>query len=163
MRQPRRRDRILRFAPDVMATPAPTHRVLPDTPEHRPVERFWPYAELDEQPSEEELAQLHPELRAVLFGAPALPFSISLAFPAFDGENCTRAIERAQTSDEFTEFADGDVQMFRARFFPGARPADLRDLYELVAPVPGTQVFVDDREVPYARELWLPLVWFLIR
>jgi hypothetical protein len=146
-----------------MPTPDPTARVLPEKPEHRPIERFWPYAELDEQPSDEELAQLHPELRTVLFGSPTLPFSISLAFPAFEGDNGTRAIERARLSDEFTEFMDGDVQMYRARFFPGARPADLRDLYELVAPVSGTLVLVDDREVPFARELWLPLVWFLIR
>ena len=24
------------------------------------------------------------------------------------------------------------------------------------------RVLIDDRPVPYARELWLPLVWFLI-
>jgi hypothetical protein len=24
-------------------------------------------------------------------------------------------------------------------------------------------VLIDDRPLPYARELWLPLVWFLIR
>ena len=34
---------------------------------------------------------------------------------------------------------------------------------ELVAPVPETEVLIDDRPVPYARELWLPLVWFLIK
>jgi hypothetical protein len=39
----------------------------------------------------------------------------------------------------------------------------LRDLYEIVAAVDGTDVLVDDRPMPYARELWLPLVWFLIR
>jgi hypothetical protein len=26
-----------------------------------------------------------------------------------------------------------------------------------------TDVLVDDRPIPYARELWLPLMWFLIR
>jgi hypothetical protein len=36
-------------------------------------------------------------------------------------------------------------------------------LYDLVASVPESEVLVDDRPVPYARELWLPLVWFLIR
>jgi hypothetical protein len=36
-------------------------------------------------------------------------------------------------------------------------------LYELVGSRPETEVLVDDRPVPYARELWLPLVWFLIR
>jgi hypothetical protein len=33
----------------------------------------------------------------------------------------------------------------------------------LVGGLPGTDVLVDDQPVPYARELWLPLVWFLIR
>ena len=45
---------------------------------------------------------------------------------------------------------------------PGGAKAGppLKDLYELVAPVPGAEVLVDDRAVPYSRELWLPLLWF---
>jgi hypothetical protein len=140
-----------------------SERVLPDSPEYRPIERFWPYAELSEQPGEEELAQLHPELRAVLFGAPVLPFSISLVFPAFEGESYPAAVERARKSDEYAEFETAGALTHRARFYPDARAADLRDLYQLVAAVPGSDVLVDDRPVPYARELWLPLVWFLIR
>ena len=56
-------------------------RVLPDHPDYRPLERFWPYADLPEQPTDDELATLHPELAQVIFGAPALPFSISIVFP----------------------------------------------------------------------------------
>ncbi len=146
-----------------MTRPPSDERVLPDRPEYRPVERFWPYAELSEQPGDDELADLHPELRSVLFGAPVLPFSISLAFPAFEGENYERALTRARAADEYTAFESDGVLTHRARFFPGGRAADLRDLYELVGPVPGSEVLIDDRPVPYARELWLPLVWFLIR
>jgi hypothetical protein len=146
-----------------MSVPERPDRVLPDRPEYRPLERFWPYAELDESPSEEELAALHPELRAVLFGGPELPFSISLVFPAFEGESYTAALDRARRADEYTEFTSAGRQHHRARFLPGARPIDLRDLYDLVGSVPGSEVLVDDRPVPYARELWLPLVWLLIR
>jgi hypothetical protein len=32
-----------------------------------------------------------------------------------------------------------------------------------VSGVEGVEVLVDDQPVPYAKELWLPLVWFLIR
>ena len=78
-------------------------RVLPDNPAHRPLERFWPYAELSEQPTDEELAKLHPELREALFGAPRLPFSISLVFPQFDGDDYARAVELARASDEYVE------------------------------------------------------------
>lgn len=146
-----------------MTRPPSDERVLPDRPEYRPVERFWPYAELSEQPDDDELADLQPELRSVLFGAPVLPFSISLAFPAFEGENYERALVRARAADEYTAFESGGVLTHRARFYPGGRAADLRDLYDIVGPVPGSEVLVDDRPVPYARELWLPLVWFLIR
>jgi hypothetical protein len=130
---------------------------------HRPLERFWPYAELAEAPGDEELAELHPELRAVLFGEPDLPFSISLVFPAFEGDKYAAAVERARQSDEYTEYRNAGVRMHRARFFPATRAADLRDLYALMHDVPGSEVLIDDRPLPYARELWLPLVWFLIR
>jgi len=138
-------------------------RVLPETPAHRPLERFWPYAELSEQPSDEELAKLHPELRQILFGAPPLPFSISFVFPKFAGDNYARAVEMAKGSDEYAEIEINGALRHRARFFPGDRPLRMRDLYQVVGDLPETEVLLDDRPVPYARELWLPLVWFLIR
>jgi len=138
-------------------------RVLQDEPEFQPLERFWPYADLSEQPSDEELARLSPELAQALFGARPLPFSISLDFPAFEGELYARAVGLAQASDEYLEtFTDG-VRRHRARFYPGDRPERLRDLYELVGAMAECGVLVDDKPVPYARELWLPLVWCLIR
>jgi hypothetical protein len=36
----------------------------------------------------------------------------------------------------------------------------LKDLFELISPVQGVEVLIDDRPVPYSRELWLPLLWF---
>src|SRR6185436_6991767 len=104
--------------------PSPKHpeRVLPDQPVNRPLERFWPYAELPEQPTDEELAALHPELRQALFGGPALPFSISLVFPKFEGEEYARAIALAREADEYVETTvDGQLR-HRARFYPGERP-----------------------------------------
>ena len=55
----------------------------------------------------------------------------------------------------------GEALRHRARFFPDDA-LQLRDLFELTGPHPGTEVLIDDRPVPYARELWLPLVWFLL-
>lgn len=137
--------------------------MLPEHPTHRPLERFWPYADLPEAPSDDELAALHPELREALFGAPVRPFSITLEFPVFEGDTFARALELARGSDEFQELTHGRVTLYRARFHPGNDPLRLRDLYELVGGVPDSRVLVDDRPVPFARELWLPLVWCLIR
>jgi hypothetical protein len=131
-------------------------------PDYRPVERFWPYVDLPEQPTDEELAALSPELSEALFGTPKLPFSVSLDFPRFDGPDYARAIELARASAEYREFGSGGTQRHRARFYP-QDAVKLRDLFEVVGRFDATEVLIDDRPLPYARELWLPLIWFLIR
>jgi hypothetical protein len=68
----------------------------PDPPRHRPLERFWPYADLPEQPSEEELAQLDPDLYEALFGATPRPFSITVVFPAIDDPRFDEALALAR-------------------------------------------------------------------
>jgi len=139
-------------------------RVLPDEPVYRPLERFWPYADLPEQPTDAELANLHPELRSVLFGAPPLPFSISIDFPRFDGPDYARAVELARASGEYLETTVNGEIRHRARFYSD-EPRRLHDLYEVVSAhvIDECHVLVDDQPVPYAKNLWLPLVWFLIQ
>ncbi len=131
-------------------------------PDYRPVERFWPYVNLPEQPTPEELASLHPELAEALFGASPLPFSVSLEFSTFDGPNFARAMEMAKASAEFRELTHGESVRYRARFYPDKVRA-LKDLFEIVGQHDSTEVLIDDKPVPYARELWLPLLWMLIR
>ena len=131
-------------------------------PDYRPVERFWPYVELPEQPSDEELAALDPELSEALFGTPKLPFSVTLEFPAFAGPDYTRAVEMARGAVDYREVGAGDRLRHRARFYP-QDAVPLRDLFAIVGRFDATDVLIDDRPVPYARELWLPLMWFLIR
>jgi len=131
-------------------------------PDYRPVERFWPYVDLPEQPTPEELASLHPELAEALFGTPKLPFSVSLEFSPFEGDDYARALEMARGSAEFRDLRSGSAVRHRARFFPESA-LQLRDLFEIVGRFDSTDVLIDDKPVPYARELWLPLMWILIR
>lgn len=128
---------------------------------HRPPERFWPYVEKPEEPTADELARLDPDLHNTLFGPRDLPFSVTLVFPPFDGPNYDKAVEKAKASAEYLETGEGANRRHRARFFPGDA-LRLKDLFELVGPVPGVEVLIDDRPVPYSRELWLPLIWFLL-
>jgi len=136
--------------------------MAPDPPKYRPLERFWPYADLPEQPTEQELASLDPDLYEALFGAPPRPFSITLVFPRLDLPGFDRALALARESAEFRETGQGAAHRYRARFW-SSDAARLRELFTLVGPSDLTDVLIDDRPVPYARELWLPLVWFLIR
>jgi hypothetical protein len=137
-------------------TPSP-----PGVPRYRPRERFWPYADLPEQATAEELAGMDPDLYAALFGRPPRPFSITLVFPRVQSPEYERAVALARASAEYRETGAGDAFRHRARFWP-TDALKLRDLFEIIDRFPESEVLIDDRPVPYARELWLPLVWFLI-
>jgi len=130
-------------------------------PQYRPRERFWPYADLPEQLTDREIAELDPDLHAELFGAPPRPLSVTIVFPVLDTPDYKRAVELAKASAEYRESGAGASFRHRARFWP-ADAVKLRDLFELVGGFDSCEVLVDDRPVPYARELWLPLIWFLI-
>jgi hypothetical protein len=131
-----------------------------DPQKYRPLETFWPYAELPEQPTDEELAALDPDLQDVLFGAKARPFSITLVFPPLDVPDFGRALDLARGAAEFRETGAGPGRRYRARFW-SAEALRLRDVFQIVGGSDATEVLIDDQPVPYARELWLPLVWFL--
>lgn len=125
-------------------------------------ERFWPYAELPEEPTPEELASLDPDLHAALFGAPPGPFSITLVFPRFDAPDYEEAVTRARAARDYREIGGGDAFRHRATFQTEDAHA-LHDLFAIVGRYDACEVLIDGRPVPHARELWLPLVWFLIR
>jgi hypothetical protein len=143
-------------------TPAASVAAGDEVPRVQPRERFWPYADLSEAPTPEELAALDPDLHEALFGASPRPFSFTVAFPRFDGPDYERAVTLARAATEYRETGSGTEFRHRARYYPSEIPA-LRTLYEVVAPLDGCEVLVDDRPVPYARELWLPLAWLARR
>ena len=133
-----------------------------DPPKYRPLERFWPYAELPEQPTAAELAALDPDLYEALFGAQTRPFSITLVFPALDVPAfAARARDRRAPRPSSARPAAG-ARCATAPASGRATRRRLRDLFQIVGGSDATEVLIDDRPVPYARELWLPLVWFLI-
>ena len=138
-----------------------TQPMSPDAPKYRPLERFWPYADLPEQPTDEELAALDPDLQEALFGSRPGPFSITLVFPDLDVPEFARALSLARASAEFRETGSGGAKRYRARFYSTDASA-LRSLFEIVGVAEATEVLIDDRPVPYARELWLPLVWLVL-
>lgn len=135
--------------------------MAPEIPRHRPLERFWPYADLPEQPTDEELAAIDPDLHEALFGAEQRPFSVTLVFPDLDLPEFPRALQLARESAEFRETGSGKIHRYRARFW-SSDAARLHELFGIVGVADATEVLIDDRPIPYARELWLPLIWFLI-
>lgn len=125
----------------------------------RPLERFWPYVERPEEPTAEELAALDPDLHAALFGPRERRFSLTIVFGPFEGADFDRAVAMARQSAEYRVVGAGEHLRHRARFFQGDVLA-MRDLFEVVGGHWTCEVLVDDKPVPFGRELWLPLVWF---
>jgi hypothetical protein len=131
------------------------------TPRYRPIQRFWPYVDLPEEPTDEEVAAIDPALRAELFGGETRPFSVSLSFPRFDGDEYETAVGLAKKSAEYQELGSGEAFRHRARYYADD-VAGLHDLWVVVGSHRDVDVLIDDRPVPYARTLWLPLCWFLL-
>ena len=117
--------------------------------------------DLPEQPTPDELAALDPDLRAALYGDRDQPFSVTLVFERFDAPEYEDAIRLARAAPEYREVGTGAALRHRARFFAGD-VVQLRALFDSLDCVADCDVLIDDRPVPYARELWLPLLWFLI-
>ncbi|MEI6668566.1 MAG: hypothetical protein WCP29_10460 [Acidobacteriota bacterium] len=131
-------------------------------PQFRPGDRFWPYAQLDEEPSDEELASLDGDLQdALMENPPRRPFSYTVVFAPFDAPEYEQAVALARASGDYLETGSGERRRHRARFKPDQVVA-MHRLWELVDPRTTSDVLVDDRRVPYARELWLPLLWYLL-
>jgi hypothetical protein len=112
---------------------------------------------------EADISQLSDEMADLLYpGRRPRPFRMGVAFDAFDGPNYPRALELARRSPVYRETRHGETLSHRAEF--EAQDADvLRALYEIVGPITGSEVTVDGRQVPYARELWLPLFWMFLK
>ena len=73
-------------------------------PRFRPRDQFWPYADLEEEPSDAELARLDPDLQAALLeNPPARPFSCTLVFSPFDGPDYAAAVALAKAASDYLE------------------------------------------------------------
>jgi hypothetical protein len=112
---------------------------------------------------EDDISQLSDEMADILYpGRRPRPFRMGVAFDAFDGPGCTRAVELARRSPVYHErVQDGEPRHEAA--FEAAGAATLRELFQIVGQRPGTDVLVDGQKAPYARELWLPLFWIFVR
>jgi hypothetical protein len=115
-------------------------------------------------PKEEpDISHLSDEMADLLYpGRRPRPFRIGVVFDAFGGPNYERALQLARRSPVYKETRRGDVVTHHAAF-DAAEARLLRELYEIVGPITGTEVTVDGKRVPYARELWLPLYWIHLR
>jgi len=86
---------------------------------------------------------------------------VTITFPRFEAEDYAQAVDLARKSAEYLETGSGERFRHRARFYP-KDVEGLRNLWMVVGRLHEAEVLIDDRPIPYARQLWLPLIWFLL-
>jgi hypothetical protein len=112
---------------------------------------------------EDDISRLSDEMADILYpGRRPRPFRMGIAFDAFDGPGYERAVELARRSPLYHERTPGGETRHQAAF-ETAGAGTLRELFQIVGQRPGTDVLVDGKKAPYARELWLPLFWMFVR
>ena len=114
-------------------------------------------------PKEEaDISSLSDEMADLLYpGRRPRPFRVGLRFDTFEGPGLAPALELARRSPEFRESTGSEGTEYHAAF--EAKDArTLRDLFEIVKERPDLEVRIDGKKLPYAHELWLPLVWMFV-
>ena len=114
-------------------------------------------------PKEEaDISQLSDEMADLLYpGRRPRPFRIGVRFDRFDGPGWEPALALARQSAVYREEPGRDGPSYHAAFEAGAARTLLR-LFEIVKERPDLELRIDGKLLPYAHELWLPLVWMFV-
>jgi len=108
-------------------------------------------------PEETDISHLSDEMADVLYpGRRPRPFRLGVVFDEFAGPDFPRALAIARRSPVYREVTEGQRRRHHAAF-DAAAAVDFRDLFHIVGKNASTDVLVDNKKVPYARELWIPL------
>jgi hypothetical protein len=111
---------------------------------------------------EADISHLSDEMADVLYpGRRPRPFRMGVEFDAFGGPNYERALELARRSPVYRESGPAGAVRHHAGF-DWSQARTLNELYEIVGPIHTTEVTVDGKKAPYAREIWLPLYWIFL-
>lgn len=107
----------------------------------------------DDRATEEKLAEiLHP-------GTKAREFKITLVFGYKPSPDYKKAVELAKKNPEYAEEGNGEWVRHSATFTP-ALVDDLFALFNVVHEWDTIEVLVNHKRIPYAHQLWIPLMWF---
>jgi hypothetical protein len=89
----------------------------------------------------------------------AKTFRITVSFGYRMTADYKKALAIAKRNPTYTEEGDGEWIRHSAVYTP-AEVEDLFQLFNIVHDWESTEILVNHKKLPYAHELWLPLMWF---
>jgi hypothetical protein len=89
----------------------------------------------------------------------AKSFRITVSFGYRMTPDYKRALAIAQRNPTYREEGEGEWIRHSAVYTP-AEVEDLFRLFNIVHDWDSTEILVNHKKLPYAHELWLPLMWF---
>lgn len=89
----------------------------------------------------------------------AKSFKITVAFGYKTSPKYKQAVDIARRMPEYTEKGEGEwVQ--HSSTFASEDVEELFQLFNLVHDWDSTEILINYKKIPYAHQLWLPLMWF---
>ena len=95
---------------------------------------------------------LHPDTQA-------RKFKITLEFGYKTSANYDKAVKLARKNSAYKEEGSGEWIRHSATYTP-ENVEDLFNLFNLIHQWETTDVLVNHKKIPYAHQLWLPMMWF---
>ena len=112
----------------------------------------WKTSENDGSKKEKLDAILQPSTQAKAF-------KITIEFGYKPTEKYRRAVDLARRMPTYREDGEGDWLRHAATYTPDD-VEELFEIFNLVHEWESTEVLVNHKPLPFAHQLWLPLMWF---
>jgi hypothetical protein len=88
-----------------------------------------------------------------------MDFKITIKFQKYFSPNFEKAVVLAKKNKYFMGEGEGDYYKLYASFYP-EDTQELHQLFDLVHKDKNTEIYLNNKRVPYIHDLWLFLMWF---
>ncbi|MCP2520081.1 hypothetical protein NLC26_01135 [Candidatus Aminicenantes bacterium AC-708-M15] len=108
---------------------------------------------------EERSQEIKDKLEEILYPKKTPEFKITLIFRTHFSEKYKKAVELAKKSPTYREEECAEGLKHYVTFTP-EEVEELFQLFNLVHDFEDLEILINHKKLPYAHQLWIPLMWF---
>ena len=112
---------------------------------------------------EKDISHLDPRMVEILYPERASrEFTVTVVFGPSDDPAYPEAVALAERALRYRK-EGSDKWLRHYATYTVDQVEELRRLFVRVSEYPSTEILIKDKKVPFAREMWLPLLWFFLK